>query len=366
MSVASPVPDEEDGVRHVGLDVHSEFVQVTEIDEDGRLEHYRLSLDDAGLESLKARLGADTKVVLEASSGTFRLCEELAGAVGELVVANPKQTRGATAYHVKTDLRDSEMLARLLRSGFITPVWIPDGETRTVRGLVEHRMQLGRMKSRLKNGVHGLLSDERIRPPLPSVFTERGLQYLRDLDFSAYSAARMASLVRLYRNVHDEVARVGDELETWSRAQEDAHRLITIPGMSWQLAAAILSQVGDITRFSSPKKLCAYAGLVPRVRQSGKKTSIGGVSLSGPSILRYALFHAVFYARRKPGSVKDFYDRLASNRPKAVARVAAMRKLLTAIWYMLARKQDYRGYDRELVARKLKQRKNRKASKPQA
>ena len=173
------------------------------------------------------------------------------------------------------------------------------------------------------------------------------------------TAARLESLLRLYRVLHDEVVRLDGVLTLWGRASQDAHRLITIPGMGWVLAAVVLSQIGDIKRFSSSKKLCAYAGLVPRVRQSGKTRRTGAVSLSGRSILRHALHTVVLHAGRRSGVVGSFYERLAVSRPKALARVAAMRKLLTVIWHMLASGQPYRGKDDGLTARKLKQHSSR-------
>jgi len=342
-------------MRYVGLDVHKEFAQVTELCAD-QVNHYRVALDGAGLAELKGRLGPDTKVIMEASTGTFRLCDELALYTSAVFVANPSQTRGVSAHHVKTDVRDSEILARILQAGLVSAVWVADGETRSLRGLVQHRVHLGKLITKVKNQVRGLLADERISPPMRTLFSSRGLHWLCELELSAHSGVRLASLLRLHRSVRMEVERVDDALESWSRQREDAHLLITIPGVSWQMAAVILSQIGDVRRFSSAKKLCAYAGLVPRVHQSGKTTSIGSTTHSGRRILRLALFHVIYHAARRRGGVQAFYDRLATHRPKAIARVAAMRKLLVIMWRMLTLKQMYRDKDIELVARKLKAR----------
>jgi transposase len=217
-------------------------------------------------------------------------------------------------------------------------------------------MAVGRMLADTKRRIRSLLHEERIRPPSPSMlFEASGRQFFASLSFDEeHTAVRASSLLRLLEALIAEVAMLDDALMQWSRQSDDARLLLTIPGVGWVLAAIILSQIGDISRFPNPRKLCAYAGLVPRVHQSGKSRRTGAISLAGRGILRHALYTAVLHARRRPGVIQPFYERLAAGRPKAVARVAATRKLLSVTWYMLSRKQPYRGHDEKLTARKLK------------
>lgn len=86
-------------VKWVGIDTHKKYVHVTEIYESGKKESYRCNLDEAGISTLKSRIGFDAHVVLEATFNTFRLYDELVPHVKKIMVAHPSQTRGATSFH---------------------------------------------------------------------------------------------------------------------------------------------------------------------------------------------------------------------------------------------------------------------------
>ena len=121
-------------------------------------------------------------------------------------------------------------------------------------------------------------------------------------------------------------------------------RLMTAPGIAWVLGYTIASEVGDIARFSSPKKLAGYTGLCPRVHQSGGKDHRGPLSKNGPKYLRWALIEAAIHAARHP-CYREHYERtkrrLGRQRGPKVARVEIARKLAEAIWFMLTRNEDF-------------------------
>ncbi len=114
--------------------------------------------------------------------------------------------------------------------------------------------------------------------------------------------------------------------------------LKTVPGIGDILAYTIAAELGDLTRFASPKKLCGYTGLCPRVDQSGDKDYRGPLSKKGPKYLRWALIEAAVHASRHP-RYHDRYQatkkRLGKQRGAKVARVELARTLSEAIWHML-------------------------------
>jgi transposase len=120
--------------------------------------------------------------------------------------------------------------------------------------------------------------------------------------------------------------------------------LRTAPGIAWVLGYTIAAELGDITRFPSPKKLCGYTGLCPRVYQSGSRDQRGPLAKNGPPYLRWALIEAAIHAARHP-CYRDHYQRtkqrLGKQRGARVARVEVARKLTEAIWYMLTRQQPF-------------------------
>jgi len=120
--------------------------------------------------------------------------------------------------------------------------------------------------------------------------------------------------------------------------------LMSVPGIAWVLGYTIASEIGDIQRFASPKKLCGYSGLCPRVYQSGAKDRRGQLTHAGPKYLRWALMEAAVHACRHP-VYGERYERnkrrLGKQRGAKVAQVDLARRLAHAIWHMLSRKEKF-------------------------
>ena len=119
---------------------------------------------------------------------------------------------------------------------------------------------------------------------------------------------------------------------------------MTVPGVGWVLAYTIASEVGDIHRFASPKKLAGYTGLCPLVSQSGGRDRRGPLAKNGPKYLRWALIEAAVHAARHP-HYKERYERtkrrLGRQRGAKVARVDLARELAAAIWHVLTKNEPF-------------------------
>ena len=120
--------------------------------------------------------------------------------------------------------------------------------------------------------------------------------------------------------------------------------LLTVPGIGWVLAFTIAAEIGEIERFPSPEKLAGYAGLCPRVNQSGEKDRRGPLTKHGPTYLRWALLEATMHALRHPAYAERYQRtkrRLGKQRGAKVAQVDIARRLAHAIWHMLSRKEKF-------------------------
>ena len=100
------------------------------------------------------------------------------------------------------------------------------------------------------------------------------------------------------------------------------------------LAAVFVAEIGDITRFPSPDRLCSWAGMTPTHRESDTKVRRGSITKQGSRLLRWAAVEAVS-KNHAGGDIKDDYRRIAERRGRNIARVAAARKLLTLVYYGL-------------------------------
>jgi transposase len=135
------------------------------------------------------------------------------------------------------------------------------------------------------------------------------------------------------------------EIETLAKQFEEYEILTSIPGIGTKIAATLISEIADITQFSHPKKLVAYAGIDPRVFQSGKFTAtINRITKRGSTKLRQTLYTAVQCGLTNNRNVKirEYYDKKRSEgKPHKVAIIACANKLLHWIYAILKHKHKY-------------------------
>ena len=144
--------------------------------------------------------------------------------------------------------------------------------------------------------------------------------------------------------LESEIAAIERELRSNGAEHPCVPLLLTVPGIGWVLAFTIASEIGDITRFPSARKLVGYTGLCPRVRQSGDSDRRGPLSKQGPRYLRWAMLEATMHALRHPAYRERYQrnqQRLGKQRGARVAHVDLARKLTEAIWHMLTTNQPF-------------------------
>lgn len=281
------------------------------------------------------------------------------------VLANPAQVKSVSVH--KTDYRDSVWLSVLLRAGFIIPSYVPAGLVKELRDLTRMRARIVKDKTRLKNRCHSILDSMLMRLGVSDVFGTAGRQtLLRALQgdyegltedqrkaFSTMSETQGMMVVDLIAEVRhlegrvasyeSAIARVVGRIEE-VKGDKTFQVLTTIPGVRVVYAATILSEIGDIGRFATPERLSSYAGLAPRVIQSGEKDTTGKTGHMCNRHLRTAMFMvAQTCIRFGPQGLRRFYE--TKRRKKGDYRravIAVARKLMGVIWKML---QDGRSFD---------------------
>lgn len=345
-------------MRWIGLDVHKHYVQVLELSEAGDPDYYRIALPD-GIPELCQRLGPDCQLAMEASTNVFRLAEILAAYAGKVFVVDPGHIRAVMPRGLATDRTATEALARLLRSDFVRPIWVPTPEIRDLRSLVTQHENLGHSRNRLINRLRALLNQELVR--VPHDLLSRNSRSFLDGLFQEQPGCRLClcGLLRQLDQVTSELAETGRALERWSSHHNEAQLLMTIPGLGPTGAAILMSQIGDIRRFPSARRLCAYAGLAPRVYQSGKSRRHGRLRKASKHHIRWILtlvsWSQARQAKTREANALDLHrEQLKARRPRAVVHAAMARKILTIIWSMLTHQRPFRGQDEGLSDRKAR------------
>jgi len=331
---------------YVGLDLSRKRLDWQALDRDGeRVSIGAVPPDRDGLAGLAQRLG-DTPVlaVIESMSGARFVHDQLELAGWEVKVANAARARGLAPLACKTDRIDCWVLAELARLDLVPEVWLPDAAVRAERERARFRLHLVKHRRSLKQRVHAILFQHGLPNPHRDLFGAGGRCLLTRLQLDEPWASTVQASVQLIDQLDEQI----DECERELRRLGADHRyvplLTTLPGVAWVLGYTIASEIGDITRFASPRKLVGYTGLTPRVEQSGERDRRGPLRKNGPDYLRWALIEAAHTAGRDPRYqpvVERMRARHGRKRGSKIAAIEIGRRLSEAIWHMLTNNQPF-------------------------
>ncbi len=158
---------------------------------------------------------------------------------------------------------------------------MPDPETRALRELLRCRAFLVDIRRAVKDRIGALLDRFYPRPPVATLFSRRGLQWLQSLPLSGPYGEELLGLLRLLGALAAELEAVARRVQERARGDPRALLLATTPGVGRHTALLILAEIGDISRFPSGRHLASYAGLVPSTYASGGKAGHGGHHQAG-------------------------------------------------------------------------------------
>jgi transposase len=330
-------------MRSIGLDVHQSFCEVA-ICEAGEVRSAgRIQTDREELELFARSLGAEDQVVLEATGPAMEIARILEPHVARVVVANAQEVRAISHARVKSDRFDARTLAHLLHAGMLDAVWVPDPATQALRRRVARRAALVRQRTRAKNEVHAVLSRCLLgRSPVTDLFGVGGRRWLTAQKLPETEVETVAGCLHQIDFLDVEISKIDRRLGEWAVGSTEARRLMTIPGVGVAAAAALMAAIGNIARFDSSRRLVAYLGLDPKVRQSGEEPARHGrISKRGNAQARAVLVEAAWSAVRSPGPLRAFGERIRVRKGSQVAAVAVARKIACLCWQLLTKEEDY-------------------------
>jgi transposase len=341
--------------RAIGLDVHRDFCEVA-ICEDGEVRSAgRVAATPEGVTSLAESLLASDRVALEVTGSCWEVARILEPHVNRVVVVSPDDT-GIASARAKTDKLDARALASLLWRGELEAVWMPDERCRILRRRLSRREQLVRSRSRAKNEIHAVLQRRlQGKPPCSDLFGVKGRAWLAGLVLPLEERESVDAGMRHVEFLDAEIAAVEKLIARQALSWPEIRRLMTVPGVNLICAASFIAAVGNPNRFLSSRKLVAYLGLDPRVKQSGETPARSGrISKRGSPSARWALVEAAWSTVLQPGPLHGFYERTKARRGHGKAIVATARKLAVLFWCMLTRGEDYAHQQPSLTKKKLR------------
>lgn len=332
----------------VGLDVHKRYCYATVVNAEGKVVRegkFLNTLDE--LDRFFEDVEDGAEVVMEASSTWERLYDHIEERGFDVTLAHPLKLRAIAAARIKTDRLDSQKLAQLLRADLIPASYVPSKDVRELRWWVRHRASLVRWRTQVKNKIHLLLAQQGIVSPFTDLFGKAGREFLHSLWLDLSSQRGLEDYLAVLEVLNERIDLITRHLEQHAETLPQVELLTSVPGIGTYSALLIWSEIGEIERFPSSKQLCSYAGLVPRVHQSGSVDYHGRITKEGSRWLRWILVQVAHRAVHTAEVLQRFYRKLVRKKGVKVAIVAAARKLLTYIYQML--KQEVRFDELKVV-----------------
>ena len=282
--------------------------------------------------------------VIESMTGARFVHDQLELAGWDVRIADAVKARGIAPLACKTDKIDCRVLAELARLGLVPEIWLPDPAVRAERERARFRLHLVKHRSSLKNRIHAILFQHGIPNGYSDLFGVGGRRMLDDTRLPEPWCSTVTASLGLIDTIDQQISLCERQLRQLGADHRYIPRLRTCPGVGWVLAFTIASEIGDITRFATPRKLTGYTGLCPRVDQSGQRDRRGPLRKNGPNYLRWALVEAAHTAARHPRYApiqQRMRARHGQNRGTKIAAIDIARHLSQAIWHMLTNDQPF-------------------------
>ena len=293
----------------VGLDVHREKIAVAiAVGRDApHFEGVILNRPEAVRKWVHAvrRRYAQLEVTYEAGPCGFVLYRQFEQLGVSCRVVAPSLTPMPAGPRIKTDRRDALLLARLLRSGDLTSIWVPDAEHEALRDLVRAREAALADRVRATNRLRKLLLRAGAQPPIRVKPNTRAFQrWLASVQLPYPTQQFVLDESRAaVAECQARVQRLEDELRRVMASSAYAPLLAAyqcLRGVGPLTAVTLVAELGDLRRFKSPRALMSYAGLVPSEYSSGDTRHRGALTKAGNAHARRVLVEAAWHARHSP------------------------------------------------------------------
>lgn len=296
-------------LRYVGLDVHKLTITIAVANVGDGEPTVLAKIPNSWPVLLKhlKRLGPLGSLVCcyEAGPTGYVLYREMKAAGIECMVVAPSLVPEQKGKRVKTDRRDAIKLARFLRSGDLTPVYIPDEIGEAMRDLVRARTDAKKAENIARRQLHHfLLRHGRYYQEGKTTWTQRHVAWIRKQKFEHEAQRRvLVEYLCAVEQAGERIRRFTDDIaelvKSWSLFPL-VKALQAMRGVSLTAAAVIVAELGDLSRFPHPTELMGYVGLVPSEHTTGDSRKQGRITRTGNTHARWVLVEAAWSYRFEP------------------------------------------------------------------
>lgn len=330
--------------KYVGLDVHKEkiMIAIAQADRTAPLYYGEIAnTQEAIAKAIRKVIGqGDVAFCYEAGPCGYGLYRQITDMGYRCDVVAPSLIPKKSGNRVKTNRRDSLSLAGLYRAGELTSVWVPNKEQEAMRDLTRAREDMKAMERHSRQRLGGFLLRHGKVYPGRSKWTQAHFRWLEGVRFeTATQQIVLQEYIDMVKHAQGRVKAMEEEmrkaLDGW-KLKEVVEGLMALRGIDLIAAMTIVAELGDISRFESPRQLMAHLGLVPSEHSSGEKRKQGGITRTGNGHVRRVLVEGS-WSYRLPARKTAHLRRKAEKTSEAVREIAwkAQKRLCKRFWYLI-------------------------------
>jgi len=342
--------------RYLALDIHKHYSVVAGVNFEGKVVVEPVRIEHGDLEVWLAKNIQPTDyVVIESTTNAWHVYDLLEPLAEKVLVANPIKVKQIAQARVKTDIRDTLILARLLAANLVPDIWVPPVQVRNLRYLLSQRRHLVGMHTATVNRMHSVAHRHHLSHPRGKRFNKKNTQWQRDDELSDTEKFQLELDMSTKKHLNEQAEKITEKLRRMSHQKpwaESMMYLMQLPGFGVITGMTVLAAIGEITRFESVRHLASYSGLTPGLEQSGVKLRGKRITKEGRKDLRWAMVEVAQRAVKSDPLWKHRYIELCRRMHKNQAIVVIAHRLLELVWYVLSRRQPYRHFSHERIAYK--------------
>jgi len=335
-------------MNFIGIDLHKKTISACVMNQNRKvLKRQTLPCREPKQIVAFFQQWGEFQAVVEATASYEWLWQLLEPLAQRLVLAHPKKLRVIAESKNKSDKLDAQVLADFLALNMIPEAYRPTLRQRQHRALVRQRCFVKKNLTRVRNKIRRLVGD--YNADRRNLFTQEGLKYLREAKkkFSAVDRFVLHQLMRQWKYHQQQLQVVNRRLKTFAgkappKEKEIRAVLGSMPSVGPTTIEIVLSEIGDIERFRSNKRVVAYAGLAPGHRESAGHKKDLGITKEGSGLLRWALVQTAWRMLRCSVRWRCVFENLKKRRGSKRAIVAVARRLLTVMTALWRTGQRYR------------------------
>lgn len=356
-----------DTIVYIGLDTHKEHTEVvytgsargSEFIHLGKIKTTKQGLVKQARQFQSRHPKATLHFVYEAGPCGYWVYRLLTSLGHPCYVVAPSLIPKKPGNKVKTDKRDAQELARLLKSGDLDPIYVPEPEDESVRDLSRSRERAMQDLNDAKYQLKALLLRNNIQYAGTANWSLKHMRWLTEIILP--HPAQQFVIQEMIQTIAERTARVERldneltyQIQSW-RYYPVVKAIQALRGVRLLVAAGVVSELGDLTRFDQPRKLMSYVGLTPSEHSSGGKRKLGAITKCGNGRARRLLIESA-HSYRYPARISTEMQKRQEGLPKNIIDIAwrAQQRLCRRYQRLLRKGKNYNvvttAIAREIIA----------------